>query len=173
MINFKLISNLKFKISNFQKGSLLLEAFIAVMIIGIAFGALLDVGTLAVKTSTSIEKSSQANFLLKEEMEAARSFRDGTTWATNGLGASSTITPGNNYHMVLNSNAWTVVAGVETIGIFTRKVVFDKVSRDPSTQNIESVYNASHDDPNTKKATVTVSFESTTLTLSTYLTNWK
>ena len=49
-----------------QRGSILLEAFVAVMIIGITFAVMLDIGTLSIKNSTSIRNSSQANFLLKE-----------------------------------------------------------------------------------------------------------
>ena len=159
-----------------QKGSIILEAFIAIMVISVAFATLLDIGTLSVQTSTSITKSSQANFLAKEAIEATRSFRDGTTWATDGLGVVSTGEPAY-YYVVLDTgvtpNKWALTSGTETVGIFTRKIIFDQVSRDPSTQNIENPYNASHDDPNTRKATASVSWESRTLNLTTYLTNWK
>ena len=155
-----------------SSGSILLEAFMAIMVISIAFGVLLDIGTLSVKTSTSIQKNSQANFLLKEEMEIIRTYRDGTTWSTNGLGTVGT--GGNNfYYFALNNNMWNLTSGTETTGIFKRYVVFDKVSRDPTTQNIEAVYNSSHDDPDTRKATVTVSWPETTLHLVSYFSNWK
>jgi len=171
-----LISNFKFQIKNSERGSILLEAFIAITVISLAFGVLLDIGTLSVKTSTSIQQSSQANFLLKENMEAARSFRDGTTWSINGLGTVNTGSA-NPYYFILDTgispNKWILTSGTETTGIFTRKIIFDKVSRDPSTQNIENTYNSSHDDSNTKKVTVTVDFSGKTLNLITYLTNWK
>lgn len=154
---------------------MLVEAFIAVMVISIAFALLLDVGALSVKISTLIQQNSQANFLLKEEMEIARTFRNGTTWANGGLGTVGTGNA-NPYHFTLDTsvspNAWILTSGTETVGIFTRQIVFDKVSRDDSS-NIESVYNASHDDPNTRKITVTVSWPQKTMTLVTYLTNWK
>lgn len=158
--------------NNKQCGYLLLEALLAVVIIGLAFTTLLAIGTLSIKTSTSIEQNDQANFLLKEAMESVRSFRDGTTWATNGLGTLSTGSA-NPYYLVIQSNTWTPTTGTETIGSFTRKIVFDKVSRDTSTSNMESVYNATHDDPNTRKVTVTIVSPSQTLNLITYFTNWK
>lgn len=159
-----------------QKGSILIEAFIAVMVIGVAFAAMLDVGTLSIKTSTSISRGSQANFLMKESLETVRSFRDGTTWAGSGLGTVNTG-GANPYYFTLNTgvtpNTWTLTSGIETTGIFARKIVFDKVSRDPATQNIETTYNAAHDDANTRKVTATVSFSGKTLNLVTYFTNWK
>ncbi len=159
-----------------QRGAILIEAFIAVMVIGVAFAAMLDVGTLSIKTSASISQSSQANFLMKESLETVRSFRDGTTWAGSGLGTVNTGSA-NPYHFTLNTgvipNTWTLTPGAETAGIFTRKIVFDKVSRDPATQNIEAAYNAAHNDANSRKVTATVSFSGKTLNLVTYFTNWK
>ncbi len=155
-----------------NRGFILLEAFLAIMVIGLAFGVLLSVGTLSIKTSTVMQKSSQANFLLKEILESARSFRDGTTWSSNGLGPVSTGSA-NPYYFTLTGNAWVLTSGTETTGIFTRKIVFDNVSRDPVTQNIETTYNSSHNDPNTKKATATVIWSDKTVNLVTYFTNWK
>lgn len=159
-----------------NKGSILLEAFLAVMIIGIAFSSLFDIGALAIQNSTAIQQSTGANFLLKEGIETARSFRDGTTWATNGLGTVNTGST-NPYHFTLNTdstpNTWALASGTETIGIYTRKIVFDTVSRDPSTQDIETTYNASHNDPNTRQVTATVTWSNKTLALITYLTNWR
>ena len=155
-----------------SKGSLLLEGFLSVMIISIAFAALLDIGALSAKTSRTLAQNDQANFLLKEDIEAVRDFRDGTTWSSNGLG---TVTTGssNPYHISLMGSAWSLGTGTETVGNFTRSIVFDKVSRDPTTNNIENTYNSAHDDPNTLKVTVTIASTDRTFTLSTYLTNWK
>lgn len=159
-----------------NSGSILLEALISIIIIGLVFSVLLDIGVLSLKTSASIEKITEADFLLKESMESARSFRDGTDWSLNGLGLVNTGTS-NPYYFNLdttvNPNKWNLISGTETIGIFTRKIIFDKVSRDPATKNIESVYNASHYDPDTKKVTAIVSWEGKTSQVITYFTNWK
>lgn len=157
-------------------GFLIIEALLAIMIIGFALGTLLEISALSVKISTSIRQSDQANFLLKETMESARNFRDGTTWSINGLGSLNTGSS-NPYYFSLDTtvtpNQWNINSGTQTLGMFTRNVVFDKVSRDPATGNIETTYNASHDDPNTKKVTLTVAGPNKTLYLTTYVTNWK
>ena len=156
-----------------QRGSILLEAFVAVMIIGITFAVMLDIGTLSIKNSTSIRNSSQANFLLKESMEITKSYRDGTTWSTNGLGTVSTGSA-NPYYFTLdtsvNPNQWVLTAGTETTGIFTRKIIFDPVYRDSNSNIVSSGGTL---DTNTKKATVTISWPEKTLQLITYFTNWK
>ena len=148
-----------------NSGSILLEALISIIIIGLIFSVLLDIGVLSLKTSASIEKITEADFLLKGAVESVRSFRDGTDWSSNGLGLVSTGTS-NPYKSDLTP-------GTETIDIFTRKIIFDNVSRDPSTKNIESVYNSSHYDPDTKKVTAIVSWEGKTSQVITYFTNWK
>ena len=145
-------------------------------ILTIALVALFGVGAYALKISSSLQKTELANDLVQETIEAIRAFRSGTTWASNGLGV---ITTGNDnpYYPKLDTGTnppkWTLAAGTQSINGFTRKVIFDNVSRDPTTGNIESTYNASHNDPDTKKATVTVSWANGNIQIITYFTNWK
>ena len=159
-----------------QKGFIFLEILIATALISIVFVALMGVGVQALNISSSIKKTTQIDALIKEEMEAVRSFRDGTVWATTGLGGLAT---GSNspYYMVLNTgvnpNTWITQTGTETVSGFSRKVHFDKVSRDPATSDIEGTYNASNDDPDTRKATVTIASGSNTYEVITYFTNWQ
>lgn len=151
-----------------NSGFLLLEIIISIAIIVIAFVSLTGVAFLAINTSNSVQKQTQADSLIREEFEAVRSFRDGTTWATNGLGVVNTGS-GNPYHTVVNANKWTLFVGAETTGIFTRSVVFDKVYRDGSG-NISSSGTL---DADTIKATVTVSYTGKTIQDVSYFTNWK
>lgn len=155
-----------------NKGFIFLEIVIAVAIISVALVTFLGMAALALNTSTSVKQIAKIDAYTKEEMEAVRSFRDGTTWATDGLG---TVTTGSDYYFVLSGSpsAWALQSGTETVDSFTRKVVFDRVSRDTSTSNIETSYNAAHDDPNTRKATVTITWGSRTYTTIAYFTNWK
>ncbi len=159
-------------------GFIFLEILIAVALIGIVFITLLVVGFSAVNLSTSVQQQTQADSLTKEEFESIRSFRDGTktTWGTTGLGSVS-FGSANPYYTFLDASTnpakWTLHAGTETTGIFTRKVVFDKVSRDPATQNIETVYNAAHNDADTVKATITVTWPTKTSQVVAYFTNWQ
>lgn len=155
-----------------KSGFMLLEIIISIAIIVIAFGALIGVAFLVIKTSSSIHTQTQANFMVREEFEAVRNFRDGTTWATNGLGIVNTG-DSNPYHVINSSNKWSLASGVETAGIFSKKVVFDKVSRVSGAGDIEPVYNPSHVDNDTVKVTVTVSWAGKTLQAVSYFTNWK
>lgn len=152
-------------------GFVLLEIVISIALFSIVFITLLGIGFSTLNLSSAIQKETQADFLVKEEFEAIRNFRDATTWATNGLGAVNTGSS-NPYYLVNNSTAWSLVAGTETEGIFTRKVVFDKVSRDASG-DIESVYNELRNDSDTKKATVTITWPGKTMQVVSYFTNWK
>lgn len=161
-------------IKNIKKsnsGFLLIEIIIAIALISTVFITLLGVGVLVINVSGTIQKQTQADSLIKDELEALRNFRDGTTWATNGLGVINTGSS-NPYHMVINSNKWTIVSGAETAGIFTRKIIFDDVSRDASG-NIDDIYNVSRNDADTIKVTVVITWLDKTIQNIMYLTNWK
>lgn len=159
-----------------ENGFIFLEILIASALISIVFITLLSVGALALNTSRSIKEATQVDSLIKEELEAMRSFRDGTTWDTDGLGTVS-VSDANPYYLFLDNSSnppkWSLSSGTETVGNFTRKVVFGKVSRNFSTQNIEPIYNPANDDHNTIKITVTVMSGSKTYQVVTYLTNWQ
>ncbi len=158
-------------IKNNNSGFLFIEIIIAIALVTIVFITLLGIGALVINVSGAIQKQTQADSLVKDEFEALRNYRDGTTWATNGLGAVNTGSS-NPYHMVISSDKWALVSGVETTGIFTRKIIFDKVSRDASG-NIESTYNVSRNDADTIKVTVIITWLNKTLENVLYLTNWK
>jgi type II secretory pathway pseudopilin PulG len=157
-----------------EKGFIFLEILIAVALVSIVFIALLSIGVSSITLSRSIEKTTQIDALLKEGMEAVRSFRDGTTWATSGLAALATGSA-NPYYATLDNSTppkWILQSGTQTLGEFTRSIVIDKVSRQVGTNNIETVYNAANDDPDTRKITVTVTYASTNYQIVSYLTNW-
>jgi len=154
-----------------NSGFIFLEILISIAVIGIVFITLLGIGYLVLNLSSSIQKQTQADSLIKEGFESVRNFRDGTTWATNGLGIVNYGT-GNPYRLVNSSGQWTLVAGAETVGIFTRQIVFDKVSRDTGG-SIEAVYNSSRNDADTIKVTLTVTWPGKTMQAVSYFTNWK
>ena len=158
-----------------KTGFVFLEILIAITIITVVFTVLLGIAFSAINISSSIKKQTQADFLAKEELEALRSYRDGTTWATNGLGTvgSGDISP---YYLVLDSSdtpKWTLHTEQETIGIFTRYIVFDWVSRDPVTNYIQNDYIESNRDLDTVKVKVTVSWLGKISQVFAYLTNWQ
>ncbi len=170
-----MLQNLKNNKTNSSRegGFLLLELLIAISVFGLALSVLLYAGSIALRFSNSLQKTSQANALLRESIEAVRNFRDNTGWSEDGIGLLST--EGEDYYPylndVLNPPRWELVAGTETVGIFTRSVAVEKVSR--TNDEIDEIYNSFGDDPDTRKITATVSWEGKTMELSTYFTNWK
>lgn len=153
-----------------QKGILIIEILVAITIIGTALISLLGLATFSLRTQNLIEKTDIANNLAKEEIEAVRNFRDGTNWDIDGIG---TLISGIAYYAQRSIDSppkWTLVLGEETIDIFKRKVVFSDVMRDVNDNIVES---GGVNDPETKKLTVTVSWEQKSVEIITYLTKWK
>lgn len=153
-----------------NKGILVIELLVTIAIIIIALSALLGAGAFSLKASGIWKKTQEAELLAKEAMEAARNFRDGTTWNTNGLG---TITLGASYHPAKtgdNPPKWTLISGEETINGHSRKIVFQNALRDGSGNIIESGGTA---DPETKKITTSVSAGSLNIEFISYLSNWR
>ncbi|MDD2731938.1 MAG: hypothetical protein PHI53_01950 [Candidatus Pacebacteria bacterium] len=161
-----------------NKGFSIIEMMIVVGIIILAFIAILSAVAFFLKNSVSIKMNNQANELAQEAIEAVRSFRKQTQWSINGLGSLNT-SDSYYYHPELKFQStggfyyWDLVPGIETIEVFSRKIMFRKVSRNPINQTIEQTYNPSNDDPNTRKVIVSVSWGNNNLELITYFTNWK
>jgi len=165
-----------------DKGISTIEIIIVVAIITVAFTSLLGVLSFSLNIATLTKETNQANFLAQETVEAVRNFRDGTIWDTDGVGVLATST---SYHPEKSGSPlrWTFPLppdppnGEETIGGFTRGVIFEKVSRDPTDYDIEEIYNSSNDDSDTRKVIVNISWEfqgkTKNVELVTYLTNWK
>lgn len=156
-----------------NKGISMIEMLVVVAIVAVTLTTLLGVATFSLKASGSLRGTTQANFLAQEVIEAVRNFRDGTDWATAGLGS---LTIGSTYHPEKTTaipKKWTMVSGEETIGIFKRKVVFERVWRDLN----DNIADSGTQDLNTRKVTATVSWkykgEDKNVELVTYLTNWK
>jgi len=156
-----------------QKGVSVIEILIAAAVLGIALVSLAGLINFSLRISSLINRSTQANALLQETMEAVRNFRDNTDWASNGLG---TLAQGSDYYprkTIGGDQFWELSLGQETAGNFTRKVVFYQVYRDEN-DNIGEIGN---EDPDTIKAVATVSWPEkekiNNLEVSTYFTNWK
>lgn len=153
-----------------------MEILIAIGIITIALISLLGVTAFSLQISTLTKETAQAEILARGAVEAIRSFREATDWGVNGLGVLNTG-ENNPYKPQLDNGVnppkWDLVLGQETINNFTRKIVFQRVSRDPATGNIESVYNPANDDSDTRKAAASTSWKNKKIEIITYFTNWK
>jgi len=156
-----------------KKGIAVVEILIVIGIIAITISSLLGVVVFSLKLSASIKETTTADALARGIIEAVRNFRDGTDWDSGGLGVLNT---GSAYYPEKSGDmppAWMLVGGEETVNGFVRKVVFERVSRDSGTGNIEDIYDPVRDDPDTRKVIATVSWESKKVEIITYFTNWR
>lgn len=173
-----LLSQIGSKNIKCQRGLSIIEILVVIIIITIALVSILSLVTFSFRVSTLIKETTQANALAQETIEAVRNFRDGTDWNNDdpqnkydGLGVA---TVGVAYYPEKSTDAlpkWMLLQGEEEINGFTRKVVFNDVYRDITTDDIET--SGGYFDPDTKKVTVTISWKSRKVEIITYLTNWK
>jgi len=156
----------------FQKGILIVEILIAIAIIATISATIFGVVAIYLKTSNAMKETVQANMLAQEAMEATRSFRDGKTWSTNGLGTLS-VDPVYYHPTKIGTSvlSWDLALDEENIDGFKRKVVFYNVRRDDVNKNIVS--EGGTIDLDTKKVVATVSWKNKNVELVAYLTNWK
>lgn len=146
-----------------EKGISIIEILVVIAIISIALVSLLGVASFSLKISAQMKENTQAVNLAQEAIEALRSIRD-SNWTK--------LTNGN--HGLTNALGYWDFAGTENvIDGFTRVILIENVSRDPTTDNIETAYNPANNDPNTKKLTSTVTWKDEKVEIITYLTNWK
>ncbi len=151
---------------NKNSGFGLIEIVIAISIISMALFSMFELSIFTLQKVQQSENNTQALFLAKEAIEVVRVLKD-KNWTTN----INNLISGNNYYPQISGNSWSLASGTETINIFNRRVVIENVSRDPISKNIEQIYNAVNNDPNTKKITATVSWQNQNITLATYITN--
>lgn len=91
----------------------------------------------------------RATAYMVEAQEAIRSVRE-VGW--DAFAAYANATP---YHLEIQSNRWELVSGAETLGVFSRSIVFSDVFRD---QEGAIVATGGTRDPSTRKATISVSW---------------
>jgi len=156
-----------------KAGVTVVEILIVAFVIGIALSAFSRLISFSLAQGQIVNQTSQAVSLAKEQLEAARNFRDGTVWQ-NGVAA---LTTGVAYHVSLSLDVpakWQMTLGSETIGIFSRSLVFTNGLRNQDGNIVESGGTV---DSNTKKIVSQVSWSERgrlhQIELTTYLTNWK
>lgn len=150
--------------AKYNKGITIIEIII---VIAISTIALFVMGTISLYFLTNIIESSsyQKAFSFTEEgIEIVKSIRD------NDWSNISGLNPNIDYRPVISGNSWILEQGNENIDIFTRKIVFENVNRDPTNDNI--VTTGGINDPDTKKVTVTTSWSNKNFYISTYITNF-
>jgi len=153
-----------------RAGISIIEIIVVIAVMSIALASLLVSASLALKLSVINKETTQANELAQETIEAVRSFRNGTTWAIDGIGTLATDPDCYHPEIIVGSPSnWSLVSGEETIGIFKREIVFSRVFRDTN----DNISETGSEDSGTRKVTVIVSWEDRKTEIVTYLTNWK
>lgn len=163
-----------------SRGFTLVEAVVAISIFVIGVVGMVQIVLVARATSDQGASLVTAGGHLKEGMDAVRIIRDDdwdaiATDGTYGLSSQPGTAP-----------PWTLQAGSETVGTFTRQVVISSVRRDDTDGNgqlsagdriCQGATCGSFDDPDTKKITVTVTWQQGNQDKSRsvfgYLTNWQ
>ena len=165
----------------YNRGISIIELLVAIVIMGVAVSALISFATFSLRTVSLLKQTTQASFFVQDAVEALKNYRDNTEWNDDdpsdnydGLGQVAIGVP---FHLELSGDApprWQLLLGEETLGIFTRDIVMESVERDTADNIVES---GGTFDPETKKATVTVSWEERggikELEITTYLTNFR
>ena len=153
------------------KGISVIEILIVIGILGVTLTSLLGLASFSLGGVGLLRNVTQANAIAQETMEAARNFRDQTSWNSSGIGTFPLESP---YHPEITIDSlWTLAAGEQVVEVYTRKVVFSRVYRDLNG-NISS---SGTEDTDTRKISVTVSWQerggTRQIELITYFTNWK
>ncbi|MBU6414705.1 hypothetical protein KGQ34_00470 [Patescibacteria group bacterium] len=151
-----------------MKGSSLIEIIVGLAVIATA---LLFLGNIAQYSLRLVETSTmrlQATFLLSEGAEAVKTMRD-RGWTAN----INPLPLDTDSYLAFSANQWQATATPETIdNAFSRKFTVAGVQRNSSDDIVASGGTV---DPNTKKITVTVSWNQGSRpfseSISTYITN--
>ncbi|MCH8741386.1 hypothetical protein IH779_00545 [Patescibacteria group bacterium] len=152
-----------------QKGVSVIEILVVIFILAVAFVGILGLITFSLKVSTLTKETTQAVNITQETFEVVRNFRDGKDWSTDGLGSLVMEVPYHPEKTIDIPPQWALIQGEEIIDGFSRKVVFKEVFRDGNDDIVET---GGVLDPDTKKATVTVSWKDQEVEVATYFTNW-
>lgn len=152
-----------FKIHEFSKsqsaGFLVVEILVAISIVTAAILTAMSVSQKSITVSRQSVHTTQAAFLLEEGAEAVRVMRDNNWTNISGL------TAGTTYYPTFTSGTWTLSTTPNSLGIFTRTITMQSVTRDNTTKDISGSGTV---DPDARLFTVTVSWSegATTVTKS-------
>lgn len=141
-----------------------IEILVAVSIISVSILAAMAVSQKSIQVSRHAFHFTQAAFLLEEGAEAMRIVRD------NSWTGISSLNAGTDYYLVFSDGTWALSGTPNALGVFTRKINVENVSRDDITKDISGVGTG---DSGTKLIIITVSWpeggETISKTLQYYL----
>jgi type II secretory pathway pseudopilin PulG len=152
-----------------EQGFTILEVILAIALLLTVTVGTLSANSLATKGTVLSHQRSEAQRLIREEMDAVASVR-----AANFLNIHT-----GTYHPVSTPGGWTLVAGTETVGNFTREIVISSVLRALTcvTQVCDIVAAGGVIDEHTFKAKATVHWtengQAKQTTMETLITYWR
>jgi Tfp pilus assembly protein PilV len=131
------------------KGFFLIEVVIAVAVITVVLVSMLGIIQDTVEVSQRSLERTQGAYLLEEGFEAVKMIRD-TSWST-----IANLSNGTAYYLSWNGTTWSLSTTPSQIGVFSRLIVFDSVSRDGNDDIVDS---GGTTDTRTRKGTATVNW---------------
>lgn len=151
-----------------KTGFALAEAVVSISVLAVVLTILGVVGSNLLRASLDNTARVQAAYLSEEGLEVVRLMRDGG-WDTN----IAPYTSGSTFYLYFDGINWTATSTNNLIdSTFEREVTLSEVRRDGSQKIVSS---GGSIDPNIKKVTVTISWNSrgatSTRSVSTYLAN--
>lgn len=149
----------------FSRGYFLIEVVVASSVIAVVLILLIGSIQNSVDVSHRALERTQASYLLEEGAEAVKSIRN------VGWTSITAATLGTTYYLHWSGSQWSLTTTPETVGSFTRTVVFSAVTRDVD----DNIAASGTTDTGTEQATVTVAWTPPsgvkTETLSFYLSD--
>lgn len=140
-----------------QYGFFLIEAVIATAVVATTLVMMLGASTNVSSIGRYSLQKTQSAYLLEEAAEVIKIIRN-QSWTT-----IANLTNGTTYYMQWGSGTWSYTTTPQQTGIFTRTVVFSAVSRDTGDAIVTSGGTV---DSGTRRATITVSWQSNGVTRS-------
>lgn len=158
-----------------QKGASLVEILIAILLFGIILASIILGFTNVARNEHNARVRGQAINLAREGLEAIYVLSEGN-WSL-----IDSTTTGSSYQVNGSSGEWELVTGSETIGEYTREIVFTNAIRSSDgnldTDGVLDAAAGDYSDPETKVITVTVTWNSFgknfDYSQSTIFSNWK
>ncbi|MEI7741591.1 MAG: hypothetical protein WCJ29_03735 [bacterium] len=157
-----------------ERGQLLLEVLIVTTIAAAVIALTAQIVSVSLSGTRSSGVRGEVTSLTSEAFDGVRA---SATEKWQNL--FNLATDGTHYYSTQSAGKWVLSAGDETVTIqgksYTRYFTISSVSRDLVTRDIETSYNASHDDPSTRQITVTLISNdgATTTTSSEYVPRWR
>lgn len=152
-----------------NKGFSIIEALVGITIAALLILVFTALMTQTIKINNANMRGVKATMYLQEMIEIAKDLEQS---ATSTIFVSGS--PCTNCHPVASGDTWNLSPGPESLeGFATRTITISPVSRDPSTHEIESIYNPANESTSTKMVTATIAwydgFQNQTSTLESYL----